>query len=40
MIVEALENKDKEKVEQQNYPPCNVEWNVELGTRVWCTAKR
>lgn len=25
------------KKHDQNFPPCNVEWNQEAGTRVWCT---
>lgn len=22
------------------FPPCNVEWDADRGTRVWCTDKR
>ncbi|CAK1545206.1 unnamed protein product [Leptosia nina] len=30
---------EKEKVEQENteFPPCNVSWSEEEGTRVWCS---
>uniref|UniRef100_A0A182P395 Cytochrome b5 heme-binding domain-containing protein n=1 Tax=Anopheles epiroticus TaxID=199890 RepID=A0A182P395_9DIPT len=29
----AKENKDGD----HQYPSCNVEWKIEMGTRVWCT---
>ncbi|XP_013195554.1 neuferricin [Amyelois transitella] len=25
------------KLEEQTMPPCNMEWNADTGTRVWCT---
>lgn len=25
---------------KQMYPPCNVEWDSDKGTRVWCSKKR
>ncbi|XP_059479052.1 neuferricin [Neocloeon triangulifer] len=28
-----------EGAEKRRYPPCNVEWKKEKGTRVWCTTK-
>lgn len=30
-----LHNADKEM-----FPPCNVEWTADKGSRVWCTKKR
>jgi hypothetical protein len=30
---------DKETAEKESHPPCNVEWNADQGTRVWCTTK-
>jgi len=34
--------KTKELIEKtkETFPPCNVEWNADSGTRVWCTSKR
>lgn len=37
-IAEAKEKDDM--VDQILYPPCNVEWDREKGTRVWCSNKR
>ncbi|XP_053625582.1 neuferricin [Plodia interpunctella] len=25
------------KLEEQTMPPCNMEWNADTGTRVWCS---
>lgn len=33
----ALENKRKEEMKNYEFPPCNVEWNADTGTKVWCT---
>ncbi|KAJ3644975.1 hypothetical protein Zmor_022671 [Zophobas morio] len=32
----AKNNQDLEKIK---YPPCNVEWGADTGTRVWCSNK-
>lgn len=43
-----LENRFKEAQQvdmhklklRYTYPPCNVQWDSEMGTRVWCTTSR
>lgn len=37
---EAEKIKQNEKDEELLFPPCNVEWNAETGTKVWCSKKR
>ncbi|KAK4875397.1 hypothetical protein RN001_011819 [Aquatica leii] len=39
MIKEALNDKENEKIENFRFPPCNVEWDMQQGTRVWCTRR-
>ncbi|XP_043273279.1 neuferricin [Venturia canescens] len=34
-LAEDEQNKEEEKMKM--FPPCNVEWKVDVGTRVWCT---
>jgi len=29
-----------EDEEKRIFPPCNIEWNVNTGTVLWCTKKR
>jgi hypothetical protein len=29
-----------EEKKRKKYPPCNIEWDVNIGTRVWCTKNR
>lgn len=38
-IAIAIKDKDKKDVEKLTFPPCNMEWSSEKGTRFWCTAK-
>ena len=38
-IEQAHKDKDKDDVEKQMFPPCNVEWSKEEGSRYWCTLK-
>lgn len=33
----AIAEKERQKMLRVKYPPCNIEWKVETGTRVWCT---
>ncbi len=33
----AIENKRKEELANYDFPPCNIEWNADTGTKVWCT---
>lgn len=33
----ARAEKEQQKMLRIKYPPCNIEWNAETGTRVWCT---
>jgi len=35
----AREERDKQDVEKQMFPPCNVEWTKAEGSRYWCTTK-
>ncbi|XP_026757822.1 neuferricin homolog [Galleria mellonella] len=41
MFYERIEQckveKDLAKKEELKFPPCNIEWNADTGTRVWCT---
>ena len=32
--------KENAKKQDQLYPPCNIAWSEEDGTRVWCTKTR
>jgi len=36
---EAKIERDKQDVEKQMFPPCNVEWTQADGSRYWCTAR-
>ena len=38
-IAQAHQDKDKDDVEKQMFPPCNVEWSQAEGSRFWCTTK-
>lgn len=33
----ARDEKEQQKMLRIKYPPCNIEWKSETGTRVWCT---
>lgn len=33
----AIENKRLEEMKNYDFPPCNIEWNADTGTKVWCT---
>ena len=35
----AHEEKDKDDIEKTMFPPCNVEWSQQEGSRFWCTVK-
>ncbi|KAJ8967513.1 hypothetical protein NQ314_002828 [Rhamnusium bicolor] len=37
LIKEAELSKAKDNLEKVKFPPCNVEWDAERGTRVWCS---
>ena len=34
-----MEDREKNNVEKQAYPPCNSEWSQKKGSRLWCTKK-
>jgi len=38
-ISAAINDKDKQDVEKTVFPPCNVEWAKDKGSRFWCTNK-
>lgn len=40
LIKKAEDDDDDQLLEKRKFPPCNVEWDAEKGTRVWCTKKR
>lgn len=40
LIVKAQNVEQQVQKEKQKFPPCNVEWDAEKGSRVWCTNKR
>merc|ERR1712183_346947 len=33
----SRKERDKQDVEKQMFPPCNVEWTQAEGSRFWCT---
>ncbi|KAG4077855.1 hypothetical protein HA402_013789 [Bradysia odoriphaga] len=35
----AIEDKRKEEMKNQEFPPCNIEWSADTGTKVWCTTQ-
>ena len=38
-LASARDQRDKQDIEKQMFPPCNVEWTQADGTRYWCTGK-
>lgn len=32
-----MKQKEQEEYFKNDYPPCNVEYDIHTGTRVWCT---
>lgn len=36
-VLERAAKAKESKDDSSKYPSCNVEWKVEMGTRVWCT---
>ena len=36
----AKKHDETEEQKRLKFPPCNVEWDVTLGTRVWCSKNR
>ncbi|CAH0549267.1 unnamed protein product [Brassicogethes aeneus] len=39
-LIDAAENQKKsEELEKAKFPPCNVEWDQESGSRYWCSNK-
>lgn len=39
-VEQAKSEQNMKQTQEKMYPPCNIEWNAESGTRVWCTDKR
>lgn len=39
-IEQCNEEKEIAKKKNQEYPPCNIAWSEEEGTKVWCTKNR
>lgn len=40
LIKKAEKEDENEQLEKIKFPPCNIEWEAESGTRVWCTKLR
>ncbi|XP_018568039.1 neuferricin [Anoplophora glabripennis] len=39
LIKEAEQAKQQIQLEKTKFPPCNVEWDADKGSRVWCSQK-
>lgn len=39
-LLVAKNEKLLEEKQKRMFPPCNIEWNPEIGTVFWCTKKR
>lgn len=39
-IEEAKKDENDINMSKLKFPPCNVEWTLEQGSRVWCTERR
>lgn len=39
LIKKAQNKKDEEEKLKLEFPPCNIEWSEEIGTKVWCTTE-
>lgn len=39
-IQQAVDNNAAQNAEYLKYPPCNVEWTPETGSKVWCSNRR
>lgn len=37
---EAEKNQKLKDADEEQFPPCNVEWTPEKGSRVWCSKRR
>lgn len=40
LFLKAEEKRNSEEEEKQRFPPCNVEWSADKGSRVWCSVRR
>ncbi|KAK7597684.1 hypothetical protein V9T40_009909 [Parthenolecanium corni] len=38
-LLQAEKEKQLENADKELFPPCNVEWTADKGSRVWCTKK-
>lgn len=39
-VINANQQETDENERKQIYPPCNIQWKPEEGTKVWCTDQR
>lgn len=39
-LLTAKKEKSLEEKQRRMFPPCNIEWNPEMGTMFWCTNRR
>lgn len=39
-IEKCVQEKKRLRLDEIKHPPCNVEWNADEGTKVWCTRTR
>lgn len=40
ILEEAAKDENERNKDKLMYPPCNVEWTQEEGSRVWCSERR
>lgn len=40
LIKQSELEKAKTDLEKSKFPPCNMEWDANKGTRVWCSERR
>lgn len=39
-IQEAQDEEQSLEIDKQTFPPCNIEWDADRGSRVWCSDRR
>jgi len=40
MVKRAEKANESKEADRLKFPPCNMEWSAETGSRVWCSRKR
>lgn len=39
-LMEAKAAKNNKEEDRRKFPPCNMEWSADKGSRVWCSSRR